>query len=563
MPVRVTSAIAERKGARRALGAAPRLDVPWQKRRSRLVESLRALLTGSAPKEFVGGTNFRDCWVKGQMPRRSVAASAAWHITALVLLIQFGSFLWSRPRTVDLPNFELTWSGPIEDLPLISPGVTHKKLSPPGDPAKEFPKRGANAFHPRQTLISVPKVPNHPRQTLIRPDAPPAPPKFLPDLPNIVQLSGMPSRPQMKIAANNMIAKQPRQTSRQLQSSAVPDMPNQETNFTGLNIASAALPSKPALTISSGAATVAAPKQRTAVAAQDDTPPVIGGGGDKAETIIALSATPGPVAPPVPVPAGNLSANVSISPDGPRPGVPGGSDKGAASSGSAGGGSASAGGTDGGNGNGSATVVPGVSVSGGNPSGKTGLSGLGGSSGLRLNPRAGSGMPGMGAAPDSGKPSGKASDVPIANRLQPGAPPEHIFGNRTFYSLNVNMPNISSVSGSWILKFAELDDPGDPAAARARAQTLSGPVPLRTVDPRYPQDQIRAHIQGEVVLYALIREDGSVDSIQLITSLDPALDKCAMDALAEWKFTPATRKGVPVPLEAVVHVPFHFVRPNY
>ena len=53
---------------------------------------------------------------------------------------------------------------------------------------------------------------------------------------------------------------------------------------------------------------------------------------------------------------------------------------------------------------------------------------------------------------------------------------------------------------------------------------LSGPTPTETVDPKYPQDMINEHVHGQVVLYAIIRRDGSVDSIQLVQSLDPVLD---------------------------------------
>jgi TonB family protein len=49
-----------------------------------------------------------------------------------------------------------------------------------------------------------------------------------------------------------------------------------------------------------------------------------------------------------------------------------------------------------------------------------------------------------------------------------------------------------------------------------------------------------------------------------VRSLDPQLDANSMDALARWQFTPATREGLPVELEAVVHIPFHFrVNPDY
>jgi hypothetical protein len=31
-----------------------------------------------------------------------------------------------------------------------------------------------------------------------------------------------------------------------------------------------------------------------------------------------------------------------------------------------------------------------------------------------------------------------------------------VFGNRKFYSLTMNMPNLNSAAGSWVIRFAEL-----------------------------------------------------------------------------------------------------------
>ena len=90
-----------------------------------------------------------------------------------------------------------------------------------------------------------------------------------------------------------------------------------------------------------------------------------------------------------------------------------------------------------------------------------------------------------------------------------------------------------------------------------------GPVPLKKVDPKYPPEFRALHVDGEVVLYAIIRKDGSVDSIQLVHSVDPQLDANAMEALAQWKFTPAERHGEPVDLEAVVHIPFRSRTPSF
>ena len=72
---------------------------------------------------------------------------------------------------------------------------------------------------------------------------------------------------------------------------------------------------------------------------------------------------------------------------------------------------------------------------------------------------------------------------------------------------------------------------------------LEAPVPIHKVDPKYPQNMINANVQGEVLLYAIIRTDGSVDSVQLVRGIEPELDHNAMLALAQWKFQPATRNN--------------------
>ena len=125
------------------------------------------------------------------------------------------------------------------------------------------------------------------------------------------------------------------------------------------------------------------------------------------------------------------------------------------------------------------------------------------------------------------------------------------------------MPNLASPTGSWILSFAELNQDDEQRKAAATANDLTGPVPLRKVDPKYPPTLISAKVEGEVVLYAVIRRDGTVDSIQLVRGIEPQLDTNAMEALARWRFRPAERKGASVELEAIVHIPFHAVAPLY
>ncbi len=130
-----------------------------------------------------------------------------------------------------------------------------------------------------------------------------------------------------------------------------------------------------------------------------------------------------------------------------------------------------------------------------------------------------------------------------------------VFGGKRVYGRTMNMPNLNSSTGSWVIKFAELD------GGRKDGQLLE-PVAMEKSDPGYPLELIRANVHGVVKLYAVIRADGEVSDIRVLNSPDERLDSYAMKALASWKFLPAERAGKPVAVEAVVEIPFR-VRRNF
>jgi TonB family protein len=251
-------------------------------------------------------------------------------------------------------------------------------------------------------------------------------------------------------------------------------------------------------------------------------------------------------------PQGNLSARVSISPEGKHPGVPGGATNTApAANGNANGSPESTGGAGKG---GAEKNSLGVSISGGNPPANNGVSGLGGAS-----PKVSAPSPRL--LVTRPEPRANSADVPERSgppdfaALPPGAKPEQIFASKKIYTLNVNMPNMNSSTGSWILHFSELR--ANPDGPHMVSPDLAGPAPLKKIDPKYPPTLISDRVEGEVILYAVIRRDGSVDSIQLVHGIDEQLDANAMEALSQWKFHPASKEGEPVELEAIVHIPFH------
>ncbi len=151
-------------------------------------------------------------------------------------------------------------------------------------------------------------------------------------------------------------------------------------------------------------------------------------------------------------------------------------------------------------------------------------------------------------------------DRPAASPPAPALPEDpdrsieqRVFGNKRYYSLIMNMPNLSSATGSWIIRFAELKQTDDKSA-------LTAPVVVTKVDPAYPPDVLRDHVEGTVTLYAVIRTDGSVADIRVLDSLDDRLDQNAMHALSLWHFRPGIKNGEPVAVEAVVQIPFRMKR---
>jgi TonB family protein len=527
----------------------PQLHVRWGDFRQSLWSSLRALFSGPrSAKELRSLGFFRDSWVERRIPVRAVVAAALWHV--LLFVMPFPQFPTARKNPA-FDNVALTWSGSINDLPLLDIPREKSNPNPPAEIKKHLPVQGADAFHPRQRIFTDPVHPTHPRQTLINPAAPFEPPTIVTNLPNIVQFqqTGEPARPRLQISQETLKQLRPRERRVATVTSApLPDVPNMEQRPAEISIAvSTSGPARPKLELNTGAAPRLAPRAQTGsvVPAPEVGNKQMSAANENSATLIALSATPAPPAPVVQVPQGNLAARISLSPEGEQPGAPAGSP--GAEPGATGNASAAAGSKDGNN-------PTGVSISGGNPPSNNGLSGLGGASPkmsapsprvlvTRPNPRV-----------NNNEDIPERTGPPDFAALPAGAKPEQIFASKRVYTLNVNMPNLNSATGSWILNFSELRR--NPEGPHVISSDLSGPAPLKKVDPKYPPSLVSDRVEGEVVLYAVIRRDGSVDSIQLVHGIDEQLDENAINALGQWKFRPAAKQGTPVELEAIVHIPF-------
>ena len=513
---------------------------------------MRAYFSGErAPQDsdLPADSALRVEWIQGRFPGRAFTASALWHVAAIaIILLPIWHFLASNPPNLAPVRIELTWTNPTQDLPPISLPGHEIKPSPKGDPAKPLPRKGADAFHPRQTILSEPIRVTHPRQTLIQPDAPATPPKIETLLPNIAEWAEAPAIPKPHLHLGSAAAA-PEIRHRATAELTAPEI-NQEKNAGPLDIAPSpmvnAQPRMPVEPMSRAVAAKHATQADTGAAPEVSSAST---GDANLHRLIAISASPAPPAPEVNVPQGNLAARVAISPDGKQPGVPGGAENGAAGNGGAGGDASSRGGRGasaaGGANTGSYPAA--VSISGGNGhSGSGGLAPAGRPTHLNLKPM----------APSDAMSATRHGPLVIGS-IDPGIPPERLLSGPKVYSLHIDMPNLTSVNGTnWIINFAQLEE-GNPPYIKPKGE-LTGLELVRKVDPKYPPDLIKERVDGEVILYAIIRKNGSVDSIQVVHSVDPQLDRYAMEALSRWEFRPALREGQPVDLEAIVHIPFHF-----
>src|SRR5271169_3534475 len=73
----------------------------------------------------------------------------------------------------------------------------------------------------------------------------------------------------------------------------------------------------------------------------------------------------------------------------------------------------------------------------------------------------------------------------------------------------------------------------------------------KKVEPVYPQIARTAHIQGTLVLRAIISKDGTVQRLMYVSG--PALlMRASMDAVRQWKYQPTLLNGQPVEVDTTI-----------
>lgn len=85
---------------------------------------------------------------------------------------------------------------------------------------------------------------------------------------------------------------------------------------------------------------------------------------------------------------------------------------------------------------------------------------------------------------------------------------------------------------------------------------IAPPRLLREVKADYTEDARQRGVSGDVVLEIVVRRDGSVGDVKVLQGLAGGLNDRAVQAVRQWRFSPAQRQGAPVDVIVEVAVEF-------
>jgi protein TonB len=94
-----------------------------------------------------------------------------------------------------------------------------------------------------------------------------------------------------------------------------------------------------------------------------------------------------------------------------------------------------------------------------------------------------------------------------------------------------------------------------PFVALPVSQGVTGGRLTHKVEPIYPSDARNQHIEGAVMLDAVVGEDGNVHQVT-VTSGPPLLARAAAQAVKQWRYQPYQLNGKPVSIHNQITIQF-------
>lgn len=89
--------------------------------------------------------------------------------------------------------------------------------------------------------------------------------------------------------------------------------------------------------------------------------------------------------------------------------------------------------------------------------------------------------------------------------------------------------------------------PPPPPATRGPVRVggqIQAPTLIHRVEPYYPSTAVDARLQGVVILEAIVDRDGTVAEVKVLRSVNPLLDREAVLAVKQWRYSPLVLNGL-------------------
>jgi periplasmic protein TonB len=164
--------------------------------------------------------------------------------------------------------------------------------------------------------------------------------------------------------------------------------------------------------------------------------------------------------------------------------------------------------------------------------------------------------------PDTNMADGRILQPPripdhVATPVDEGPPPQiGIADGGVYGSTNANVPNSGFMTS--VLNNVH-PSAVHPSLANSKpvivSRGISEGLLIHQIRPAYPPIALTAHVQGEVILQAVIGKDGSIQNLRVVSG-HPMLIKAAVDAVQQWRYRPYLLNGEPVEVETQVRVTF-------
>jgi protein TonB len=150
-----------------------------------------------------------------------------------------------------------------------------------------------------------------------------------------------------------------------------------------------------------------------------------------------------------------------------------------------------------------------------------------------------------------------AAPIEPPERIEPGVGEGEGFEEGVPGGVEGGIPG--GVVGGVITGVPDAPPPPPPPVAKGPVRVggqITQPALLHRVEPVYPDVAVAARMQGISILETIVDEEGRVTDVRVLRSAGQILDREAIAAVRQWRYTPVVLNGTPVKFVLTVTLSF-------